>query len=434
MELNGIPVASGNLFSIIKNTSATVIIRGLFGVVRIVILLLIARKFGPIEFGYISLAVPFIEIFKVAADLGIDTVSIKRIAVDERGAENFLNNILAIKVLLSTISILVAPILFYLIYRNVRSIEILFVVASSIFTGLLINAFNSYFQAKLSMMKIVMSNVIGVTIYGLLTLAGMVLDVPLIILVAAIPISEFVTLYMITRLYSTQHPVHLEFDFPLIRSTLKESIYVGISGIIVVIYLRLDGLMIGSYLGEGAVGEYAVASRIVEPFLLIFSSLSIALYASLSGLWSGDNTKEARKTIIRVMVPAAGIAIVGALVLSLFVPSLVAKIWKGYENSGAVLQVLGWSLIFKAVNMQLTAIMNSLGKFRIITIIASINLVMCVVFNIIFLQKFGIRGGAMTVVLVEGVNMISQFICVSYLMNNFIGKRLREWQNKFKHQ
>ena len=143
---------------------------------------------------------------------------------------------------------------------------------------------------------------------------------------------------------------------------------------------------------------------------------------------------EARKTIARVIIPAVGIAIAGALVLSLFVPSLVAKIWKGYENSGAVLQILGWSLVFKAVNMQLTAIMNSLGKFRIITIIASVNLAMCVVFNIIFLQKFGIRGGAMTVVLVEAVNTITQFICVSYLMNNFIGKRLREWRNKFKHQ
>lgn len=418
----------GNLFSIIKNTSATVIIRGAFGLARIVMLLLIARKFGPGEFGQLSLALSIVDILKVVADLGIDTIAIRYLAAHAERTEEFLSNVLGLKVVLSTCCFVAAPAIFSLLYGSEQGMELLAIVAFSIYTGLLVNAFVSYFQARLAMTKVVLSNLVGVGLYVALSTVGISFNWPLQAIVAAIPLAELATLLFMLRLFRKEHEIRLAFDKAIIFGALKESIYVGISGIIVVTYLRLDTLVIGALLGDSGVGEYAVAVRLVEPFLLVFSSLSISLYASLSGAWGVAPPSETRRTIKRVLVPVVLLALSAAFFLSFLGRPFISLLSPEYSKSAAVLQVLSWSLAFKAVNMQLTAMLNSLGKFRIITVVAVNNLLLSLGFNLIFISRYGILGAAATVVLVEGLNMFLQFVCFSYVTSNFLGRWLRRWK------
>jgi len=421
-------VTHGNLFSIVKNTSATVVVRGTFGLARIVILLLIAGKFGPSEFGRLALALSIVDILKVVADLGIDTIAIRYFAANAARTEEFFNSVISLKVLLATVCFVAAPAVFALVYGSAPGIELLLIVALSIYTGLLVNGFVSYFQARLAMTKVLVSNLVGVGIYVVLTAVGISLNWPLAAIVAAIPVGELATLLFMIRLFRREHQIRLAFDKTIILGALKESIYVGISGIIVVTYLRLDTLVIGGLLGDRGVGEYAVAVRLVEPFLLIFSSLSISLYASLSGAWSVAPPSETRRTIKRVLVPVVLLALGAAFFLSFLGKPFISLLSLEYLKSAEVLQVLSWSLVLKAINMQLTAILNSLGKFRIITVIAVNNLLLSMVFNLILISRYGILGAAATVVLVEGLNMLLQFVCFSYVTNNFLGKWLRRWK------
>ena len=60
----------GSLFSIARNTGATVIIRGGSGIARILLLLLIAKRFGPEDFGRLSLVLSLVEIVRVIAGIG----------------------------------------------------------------------------------------------------------------------------------------------------------------------------------------------------------------------------------------------------------------------------------------------------------------------------------------------------------------------------
>ena len=121
------------------------------------------------------------------------------------------------------------------------------------------------------------------------------------------------------------------------------------------------------------------------------------------------------------MVPIIAVAFTGAIILALSPDYFVKLISSEYTHSSRVLFVLSWSLIFKAANTQLTAILNSLGKFRIITLIAIFNLILSVMFNYIFIHHYGVIGAALTVVIVEGINTLLQTISVSHVMKNFVG-------------
>src|SRR3989304_1770926 len=84
---------------LIKNTSSTIIIRGLSGITRIVILLLITRQFGPVEFGRLALVISVTEIFKIMSDAGLDIITIRRFSLHRRLSPRIMNNVLSLKLM-----------------------------------------------------------------------------------------------------------------------------------------------------------------------------------------------------------------------------------------------------------------------------------------------------------------------------------------------
>ncbi len=406
-----------NFPKIIKNTSATIFIRGCFGIARILLLLLIARKFGPNDFGALSLALSVVEIFKVVADFGADTIILRRFVINKLLSRRLLGNVLTLKILSATIAYILANVLCWLIYRNVAACELLLIVAASIYTTLFVNAFVSYFQANLNTVNIIVPNVVSMLIYASLTLFGFYADWSLAALVLIIPLSELINLLATAKVYSSFSAIRLCLDKKIIWSIVRDSIPVGIAGIIVVLYSRLDILMIEWFLDQKKLGEYAFAYRMTEPFLLLFSSLSISVYAFFSGMGKPADLFQVRQKIMQVMTPVVIVSGACALFLSLSAKWVTKLISNQYAESAGVLPVLAWAIVFKAINAQLTAFINSRGKYRFITIIAVNNLIINVILNLLLIPRFGLIGAALAVVLTEAINTVIQSGCIAYLFS-----------------
>jgi len=404
------------LLPLIKNTGSTVIIRGLFGAARIVVLLFVAKHFGPEEFGRLSLVLSITEIFKVMADFGIDTVTIRRFAVNRLLSVTILRNVLTLKLSTATLAYLAAMTFFLATYGSSQGLALLSIIAVSIYSTLLINAFVSYFQANLSVSHVISSNIISAIVFIILTLICIHFDLSLIAFAAVFPLSEMVNLLMTAHVFGNIAPIKLEFHKKILCSLLKESLPVGIAGLIVVAYLRLDILMIGWYIGEKGVGEYAAAYRITEPFLLIFSSFSISLYAHLSLKKTAVDREKAKRTLFIILVPliASGIVIAGTLFI--FSREIIQLLSPAYMTSLGALMILSWAIVFKAINPQLTAFINARGRFSLITVIAMGNLALNIVLNTILIPKYGINGAASAVVITEFFNTLCQASAIVYLL------------------
>jgi len=407
----------GNFPKVIKNTSATIFIIGCFGIARILLLLLIARKFGPNDFGALSLALSFVEIFKVVADFGVDTVILRRFVINRLLSERLLGNALTLKILSATIAYIITNILCWLIYKNASACQLLLIIAASLYTTLFVNAFVSYFQANLNTVNIIAPNVISMLIYAALTLFGFYFNWSLIALVFIIPLSELINLLATAKVYSSMSSIRLCLDKKIVWSIVRDSLPVGIAGIIVVLYSRLDILMIGWFMGQKQVGEYAFAYRMTEPFLLLFSSLSISVYAFFSGFSKPADLLKVRQKIMQVMTPVVIVSGACALALSLSAKWVTKLISNQYGESAGVLPVLAWAIVFKAVNAQLTAFINSKGKYRFITVVAVNNLIINVILNLLLIPGFGLRGAALAVVLTEAINTVIQSGCIAYLFS-----------------
>ena len=186
---------------IIKNTGSTIFIRGLFGTARIVLLLLIARQFGPLEFGRLSLVLSITEIFKVLADFGLDTVSIRRFSKNRLLSEAILSNALTIKLVSATVAYGAALTFFWFSYHTPEGLRLLIIIAVSLYSSLIVNAFVSYFQANLKVSQVINSNLISVSVYILLTLVCLQQHYSLTAFAVIIPLSEMVNLVLTAHVY-----------------------------------------------------------------------------------------------------------------------------------------------------------------------------------------------------------------------------------------
>ena len=258
------------------------------------------------------------------------------------------------------------------------------------------------------MEKIINAHLIGYGCYLALSVIARLYNASLAVLIGIIPFSEGIILFLLLHRYQIRTPVSIVFNWPFTRKLLTESIYVGISGLAVVIYLRLDNIMISRLLDLKSVGQYAFAYRLIEPFLLLFTSFGISLYASLAALSLSttvyDRLLQAKKTLIGMLI----IACIGILIYIFAVRPLVPIFSPEYEGSADVLLILSFVLLFRSLNTQLTAILNSMEKFRIVSGITFINLAVSVVLNYFLISKYGIIGAAIAVLGTDITNSFMQ--------------------------
>lgn len=417
----------GKLIDIIRNTGSTIVIRGLFGITRIFLLLLIAKKFGPEGFGRLSLVLSLVEIVRVFADFGVDIVTIRRFSLNRLLSERLLGNTLALKLLTATAGYIISIITFWLIYHSTEGLKLLLIVGTSLYTSLLVNAFVSHFQANLKMSSIIISSLASSILYISLTVIGLYTGWSLAYLCAIIPMSEVINLLIIARVYSGAFKIRLRLDRKIVLSLLKESLPVAIGGIAVVVYSRLDNLMIGWFLGDRSVGEYAASFRLTEPFVLIFSSLSLSIFASMSRFGKSPDSTDTKQTIFKVVATVSGLSLIAAILLALFSKRIMGLISHDYAASVIVLQILSCSIVFKAVNTQLTAFINSRGRYSLITKIAFTNLIINIALNLLMIPNYGIMGAAVAVVITEGINTLVQCGFVFYLFNFSFGRFWSRW-------
>lgn len=401
------------ILRILKNTGATIFVRGASGIARIVVLLLVARHYGSAEFGQMTLALSIIEILKVCADAGVDITSIRRFASENDRREALFSNVLTMKLVGALVFATIAPAVYVAIIGHTGGLTTMLALVPSLLTGLFFTGFVGYFQSQLRVNELLGGNIVGMSVFILLALGAMVLELPLWLVAIGMPVGELTTVLIFMRVYSRFHSLRPQWDPRIVKDLLLESLPVGIGGVLVVIYLRLDNVMIGWFLGEYEIGQYAFAFRLMEPFSLVFSSLSISLYASLSSTWNTPEAQHNLRTVMNVMMVVLLTALVGFLmtiILRMFIPALAPE----YSASVDVLSIMGVTLFVKGANTQLTAILNSLGKFRIITLITAVNLSLALVLNVILIPLYGIVGAALAVLIMESSNTLMQGAAVRY--------------------
>jgi PST family polysaccharide transporter len=186
---------------------------------------------------------------------------------------------------------------------------------------------------------------------------------------------------------------------PLAKTLLKESWPLILSGVTIMIYMRIDQIMLGQMIGDKAVGLYSAATRISEVWYFIpmamASSVSPAIYAAKEV--SESLYYRRIEQFLRLL---SCLSIVVAVPMSFLSGTIITVLFgKSYEASASILAIHIWAslFVFMGVGTSSWFIAEGLTQFALRrTIIGAITNVFL---NIFLIPAYGGVGAAIATVI-----------------------------------
>ncbi|MCS6845664.1 MAG: oligosaccharide flippase family protein [Caldilineales bacterium] len=180
------------------------------------------------------------------------------------------------------------------------------------------------------------------------------------------------------------------------RSALAEAYPFALTGIIAMVYMRVDVVLLGWWRGAATAGWYSAGYRLWEAMGLIPGSLLDALFPELSRLWQAD-----RRGLERLVPQARRAMAVGSVALAL--AAALASGWlialfygdpSAYAPARAVFLVLVWALPATFLYLLSGHLLYAAGQQRAVTRAMAAVALLNLVLNLWAIPRWGALGAA----------------------------------------
>ena len=184
------------------------------------------------------------------------------------------------------------------------------------------------------------------------------------------------------------------FDLAHSRFLLRKSSWLFFSGFASMIYLKIDQVMLGSFLNSTSVGEYAVASRLSEAWYFLPTTIVTALFPALLKLrQKGSDLYSTRLQDILDLLFWVAFAVAG--VVSLIAEPVVVLLYGDeYRAAGGILEIHVWAglFIFMRALASKWLIAEDLLSFSLVT--HGVGAAANVLANLYLIPRYGGEGAA----------------------------------------
>ncbi|WP_188502661.1 flippase [Pontibacter amylolyticus] len=403
-----------NRVKILQNIAWLLIDKGLRMGMGLLIGVWVARYLGPEQFGKLNYGQAYIAIFAVLVNLGLDTTLVKELVSQPAKQNKLIGTSFILRVAGALLAIMLAVLVSYI--SDYKQDQTSFIIIAILSTGMLFQAVDvvelylqSHLQSKVSVIlkniAYILSSAFKVYLllygYGLLYFAlAIVIDLGL----AAI----FLAAYTQSKL-----PIHFgkwQFDKVMARSLLTDSWPLIVSALAVILYMRMDQLMLKYMLGSAAVGNYSAAVRITEIFFFVPMIITNSVFPTLVKAREQNNLYHAK--LIRLYSVLLYLSLSMAIAISLLSSFIIYTLYgEQYQDAAGVLQIHIWSSIFVYLGVASNQQLVIENKSKVTLYRTFIGLTVNLSLNIILIPLYGVIGAAIgTMISYASSSFLSNFL------------------------
>jgi len=372
----------------------------------------VARYLGPEQFGLMNYALAFVALFAALATLGLDNIVIRNIVSNPEKEKEYLGSTLVLKFFGSLVMLLLCVISIFLI-EPVNTLTQLFVFIIAF--GYIFNSFDTidfWFQSQVQSKYSVYSRSFAFLITSALKISFIVTQAPLIAFVLMFLLDSLVTAIFLIYFYHKKTKVSLfewKIKYGLMKDLLKDSWPLILSGIAIMIYMRIDQVMIGIMLGDAQLGIYSAAVKLSEAWYFIPMIIAGSVFPAI--LKAREKSRELYLHRLQILYDSfTWFTIIGALIIT-YLSGFIIKTIYGSEYLGAanVLSVLIFSGIFSFLGVASSQYLVAENLTKISFYRTLIGAVINVILNLMLIPTFGIIGAAFATLV--------SYMCAAYLLN-----------------
>ncbi len=390
-------------------------------IMRLIIGLLVsawvARYLGPEQFGVLAYALTFIAIFQAIALLGLDNLVVRDLAAHPLQAHKYLGTTIGLRCASATASyIMVVTIAALLNKGDDHAFTVISIVGLIIFFQIS-DVIDLWFQSQLQSRRTVLAKWVSyvltaiIKIFLILSGAGLIAFAMAAVIEAALALFALSIAYRLLRTstrwrWSTSVAIEL----------LKQAWPLLISGLSILLYMRISVIFLRESAGNSAVGIYTVGVTLSELWYFIPMALatSLAPYISRKRIEGGEDYK-------RVIYKAFSIMWILSFTVVTF-NVLTAKYWvallygEQYKISAEIFALHAFTFVPVCLGVMQSIWMINEGRSKLALYQAISGAIVALSLNFILTPTHGAYGAA-------AATVVSQFV-QAFLVNAFLAPDL----------
>jgi O-antigen/teichoic acid export membrane protein len=404
--------------SIAKNTLYLTVASVGQKVLAFVYFMFIARVMKVDGTGAYFLSLSLTTIFSIVADFGLQPVIIREIAKG-REVGRLIKTVLGVKIPLMILAFLAVVTTSHLLGYDPLVQQLVLLAA----VVMVLDSVSLTFYGILRGQQLLKYESVGVFVGQALILlfGGSVLyfapSLPLLIVALMIGSSfnAIFSLIMVLRRFGIQSLVPV-WDNKFVKRVLRIALPFAMAGAFVKVYSYIDTIFLSQFIGESAVGIYAVAYKFTYAFQFLPLAFVAALYPGFSSLLVKDRKKVARlfEDSMWYMMLLATPIVLGIFSIADFI--VINFVGMEFFDSILPLRILIFVLFFIFLDFPIGALLNAADRQVTKTIIMGVTMVVNVILNLILIPIYGVIGatiaalGSFFVLFVAGLYFVPQII------------------------
>lgn len=369
----------------------------------------VARYLGPEKFGILSYAIAYVALFTAFAKLGLDSVVVRNIVRDPSHKEEILGTAFILKIIGGVLTLLLTVGVISLI----RPDEVLTRwLVGIIAAGMTFQAFDTidfWFQSQIQSKYTVYAKNGSFLVISMVKVALIFLNAPLIAFawagLAEVILGSIglVIVYKVKGYYLKAWSSNLI----QVRNLLKDSWPLILSGLLIMIYMRIDQVMLGELTTNKDVGIYSASVYLVEFWYFIPMAITVSVFPVIVESKSlGKNIYDLRmQRLYDLMV---WMAVIVALLVSIFSQQIIEMLYGNkYNGAAPVLAIQAWMTTMMFFNVARGKWLLSEGRMKDIMLLNSIAALLNIAGNYFLIPLYGAVGASVaSLITAFGANLL----------------------------
>lgn len=386
---------------------------------------LMTRYLGKEGFGYYATSMAFVFIFSIFSDLGIYSIVTRDISRPGANEGQLISHAFSLRFFWAALMFTVCSVVVWLFpYPEIVKKAVLIQAVGFWFLSLsqvLMGVLQKYLRTDKSALADVASRILQLALVAILIYK----DAGFLWIVSAMAAGSALNA-LIIYIGAKQH---IKFSVRVSLSAWKNLLYasypLAISGILTVIYFKMDTIMLSLFKPAEDVGIYGLSYKVLES-VIVFPSILIGLVLPQLSFYVNTN-KDRFKLIAQKTLDVLLIGVVPLVLGTIFLSTKIVTILGGLDfiSASKPLNILIIATAFIFLGAFYSNILIVINKQKLLALIYGAGAVFNVVANYFLIPRYSYMGAASTTLATELLVTILMIIAsAKYLHYNFSFSRV----------
>lgn len=368
----------------------------------LLVTILLSRYLGPEKFGILNYALALIALLFTFTNFGLNNIAVKNLTHTPEKTNEILGSVFIIQFILACLVFSIFTFFVVTCINNYTLKLTLLILGLTTFSKPF-DTIKYYFEAQVLSKYIVLSENIAFIVCSILKILFILNGASYvsIIWLFFLDICSATVLVIIYYHYTHQHISNWKVNFQLVKQSIQDSWPLFFSGISIILYMRLDQIMLGQMLDYESVGIYSAATRISE----IWYFIPVIIVASANPYLIALQTSN-EKEYIKKLQFISSILIALSLAIAIFftmASHFIIHLLYGeqYQSAAHILIIHIWTGIFVSFGIIGNQWLITKGFYSYQLHRTLLGLVINIFFNLILIPSLGGVGAALATLLAQ---------------------------------